>query len=272
MSARLDERRTAFMRGLSIAFLWPVLLLTLIVCFYVFRILNTLLVFGSQKRGAAKGLLEVSNHETLIDSFEVGLATYLPSLLLHPTLAPSHLADARNFMTHPILRFVYQALRVIPVKSTDDGCRNDIAAFRTAVRVLRDGGMMHIFIEGTRSPDDQLLPPKNQVGSIALLSGATVRPIFLTGGHKLFPYRKKMGDPPATWWRYLFGSQTEWLLDVRAGHRPVVFVGEEMTPEEILAIAGTGKHRDRAARVTAAIMDRIRQMQMLYRESTSTHA
>src|SRR5689334_15679439 len=115
MNARLDERRTAFMRGLSVAFLWLALLLTAIVCFLVFRICNQRLVFGSKKRAAGKRLLFVSNHQTLIDSFLVGQATYLNSLLVHPLLAPSHLADARNFMTHPILRFVYQALHVIPV-------------------------------------------------------------------------------------------------------------------------------------------------------------
>src|SRR5512141_660062 len=125
MTNTLNRWRAAVLRGLSMSFLWMSLLLTATVCFLVFRVLNRRLVYGSQKRAAAKRLLMVSNHQTLIDSFLVGQATYLNSLLLHPDLAPSHLADERNFMTHPILRFAYQALRVIPVKSTGTGERSD---------------------------------------------------------------------------------------------------------------------------------------------------
>ena len=136
-----------------------------------------------------------------------------------------------------------------------------------ACSTLRQGGMLHVFIEGTRSPDDNLMPPKPQVGALALDTGATVVPLYFRGMHRVHPYRKMPCDPPETWWRRWFGTHTEWLLDIRAGHHIVVEVGQPITPQELQVLAGSGEHRERVTRLSCAIMERL---QALRSESFKT--
>lgn len=247
-------------RGLLII----VLGLTWCICFFVFRILNRTTVHGWQFAGPRRRCLIVSNHQSLIDSFLVNWVIYYPSILWHPDLAPAHLADKKNFSTHRILNFAYDALRVIPVGRKEDGSRNDRAAFYAARAVLKAGRALHVFAEGTRSPDDQLRPIRTQIGSLALIENVTVIPVYFTGMHEVQPYRKKIGDPPVTIWRYLFGAHTEWLLDVRAGKRVTIVIGQPMTPKELVAIAGTDKHSLQSARVAEAIMERISDLQLAH--------
>ena len=252
------------------ALLYFTLVVTALVCVIGFRVLNRTRVLGAKNRGPRKHLLIVSNHQSLVDSFVVGMVIYFPWLFWRPNLAPSHLADARNFMTHPILRYVYQVLRVIPVGRNARGERRDSGAYATACGVLRNGGMLHVFIEGTRSIDQTLLPPKPQVGGLAFDTGATVRPIYITGLHAVHPYRKAPGDPPATWWRRLFGAHTEWLLDLRAGHQIAVVIGEDLTPDHICSLAGDGDHREQVTRLAEVIMEQIRKLKAKYEKSATS--
>ena len=108
-AADLASARARWRRGVG-AVVWSVigltLLLTMVICLIVFRVLNRLEVRGYRYRGPVRGQLATSNHQSLIDSFLVGLIIYFPWLIWQPHLAPYHLADARNFMTHPLLRYV----------------------------------------------------------------------------------------------------------------------------------------------------------------------
>lgn len=236
------------------------LVFTALMCLIGFRLLNKTAVMGVQNLGPRRRLLIVSNHQSLVDSFVVGMVIYFPWLFWRPNLAPSHLADARNFMTHPILRYVYRVLRVIPVGRNAQGERRDRGAYAAACNVLKAGGMLHVFGEGTRSTNQELLPPKPQIGGLALDTGATVRPVYITGLHAVHPYRKRPGDPPVTWWRRLFGPHTEWLLDIRAGHQITVVLGEDIAPDQARALAGDGDHREQVTCLAEAIMERIRML------------
>lgn len=258
-----DQPRSWLSVWLGRGLLFFTLALTWLTCLFVFRVLNRTTVIGRHYLGPRRRCLIVSNHQSLIDSFLVGLVAYFPWVLWHLDLAPSHLADANNFVTHPLLKFVYRELRVIPVGRNADGTRSDLKAFLAARRVLASGRILHVFPEGTRSTSEQLLPPVPQVGALALVDGVTVLPVYISGMHKVFPYRKKRGDPPATLWRFLFGRQTEWLLDVRAGHRLTVVVGRPISPDELRRIAGQGRPREQSARVSEALMCRIRHLQFV---------
>jgi len=223
----------------------------------IFGLLNRTVRFGRRLRLKPK-LLIVSNNQSLVDSFLVGWVLGTPTMFFRPSLIPYHLADARNFMSHPVLKHVYRALRVIPVGRAASGERQDHGALLTAVRVLQDGGVVHAFIEGTRSPNGTLQPPKKQVGALAMLSGAAVRLVYIDGMHHVQPYRKAPGDGPPTWMRRLFGAKTEWLLDMRTGQRIRVVVGDDMTPDEIATISGTsGTRHEQAQRVSDAIIERL---------------
>ena len=224
-----------------------------------FYVLNRTHVFGARNRGPQSRLMIVSNHKDSRDSFLIGLVTCFPWLLWKPHLMPYNLADAREGIDSWLLRFVYRTMRVIPVHRDATGQRHDHAAYLKACEVLNDEGVVHVYPEGTRSISEELSLPQPQVGAMALATGATVRPVYYYG--RFCPYRKYPGDPPITWLRPVFGENVEWLLDLRTGQLLIVIIGEDITPVEILAMAGDGDHRERNCRVAEGIMERIRILQ-----------
>lgn len=255
-----------------LALLWPTLVVVWLCCLFICRVLNRMVVSGLGTPRLGHGVQVVSNHQSLIDSFFIGLAIYYPELLWQPLRAPYHLADARNYMTHPLLRYVYWILRVISVQRAADGTRRDSEAFRRAIKILKRNGMLHVFIEGTRSLDSTLLPPRPQVATIALLSGATIKPVYISGMHAVHPYRKRAGDPPVTWWRRLFGAQTEWLLDIRTGHTVHVVIGEDLTPDQVKVLAGEGDLRERSERLAQALMEKLKALKETLNETQRAQA
>jgi 1-acyl-sn-glycerol-3-phosphate acyltransferase len=71
---------------------------------------------------------------------------------------------------------VLRASGQIPVRRGEP----DIAAVRTSVRVLRDGGVVGIFPEGTRGPGD-VAAIEPGAAYLALVTGATVVPVAFLG-------------------------------------------------------------------------------------------
>ncbi len=70
---------------------------------------------------------------------------------------------------------------------------SDTAALETAREILRQGGLLVLFPEGTRVRDpDQLGDPKRGAGRLALESGAPLVPAAITGTDRLFvgPFAK----------------------------------------------------------------------------------
>ncbi len=249
------------------------LTLTWLVCIFVFRVLNRTTVYGRQFAGPRRRCLIVSNHQSLIDSFLVGMVVYFPAVLWHPDLAPAHLADAKNFSSHGTLRYIYDILRVIPVARTAKGKRNDMAALRAVRRVLEQGRTLHVFIEGSRSQTEELLPPRREVGGHALVEGVTVLTVYFRGMHAVQEYCKNPDDLPPTLWNRLFGKpgrHTEWLTKLRAGNRIEIAIGRPIPPEEILAIAGQGAPRERQARVAEAIMDHIKNLRKQVQQNVTS--
>lgn len=246
---------------------YAVIVLTGILTLLIFRVFNRTKVIGSPPQGPQPRMLVISNHQSLIDSFLVGAILSYPWLFWKPWMLQYQLADGRNFMTHPVMRHIYALLRVIPVGRDSKGNRSDSAAFKRSVSVLRDGKMVHVFIEGTRSTTGELLPPKTQVAGMALLSEASVLPVYFTGMADVQPYRKKPGDGQPTWLRYVFGPTVEWLVDMRFGHRLTIAFGKAITPDEARAIIEGCPRTERYDRLANAIMDRIRSL----KEETERH-
>ncbi|KZB84508.1 lysophospholipid acyltransferase family protein [Amycolatopsis regifaucium] len=68
------------------------------------------------------------------------------------------------------------------------------AALDTATRLVREGHLLGIYPEGTRSPDGRLYKGKTGVARIALDSGGVVIPVVMIGTDKVNPIGSKM------WW------------------------------------------------------------------------
>jgi len=87
---------------------------------------------------------------------------------------------AAEYDNIPVAKYFIHLARCIPVRRG----QNDIKATKTALRRLRDGEALGIFIQGGirgREHDDQL---KNGVSMLALRSGATVIPAHISGAEE----------------------------------------------------------------------------------------
>src|SRR6266508_3539726 len=95
-------------RGWFFQFYWPVtsyLVTNLTVTFFwvLFFVLNRTTVVGRKNVGGARNTLLLANHQSMLDSFLVGLGAFYPQSWWRPHLIPWNPAAAENFYRTPIL-------------------------------------------------------------------------------------------------------------------------------------------------------------------------
>lgn len=121
-----------------------------------------------------------SNHQSHADYVFLGLAT------------PRHITfvvKAEAFAVGgPAGRLLTWLLRTMGQLRVDRGAgRGARAALDAGLAVLRDGGAVGIYPEGTRSPDGRLYKGRTGVGWLALTSGAPVIPVAMRGTGRVLP-------------------------------------------------------------------------------------
>lgn len=94
-----------------------------------------------------------------------------------------HYLARKTLLDWPVLGPIFPQLNVIPV----DQKNADRSALMGAIRVVREGGAVLIFPEGTRSPDGRLQPAQPGIGMIAAKTGAPVVPVAISGSHQALP-------------------------------------------------------------------------------------
>jgi 1-acyl-sn-glycerol-3-phosphate acyltransferase len=94
-----------------------------------------------------------------------------------------HYLARKSLLDVPILGPILPELNVIPV----DQKNADRSALMGAIRVVRNGGAVLIFPEGTRSPDGKLQPAQPGIGMIVAKTGAPVVPVNISGSYEAFP-------------------------------------------------------------------------------------
>ncbi|MGH7323324.1 MAG: lysophospholipid acyltransferase family protein [Candidatus Rokuibacteriota bacterium] len=126
-------------------------------------------------------VLLVANHSSLLD----------PPLIAGITRRPvSFLAKAELFRI-PLFGRLIWALNARPVRREG----GDPAALRTALRVLENGGILLVFPEGTRGQEGVLRPGKPGAGMLAILSGAPVVPVYVSGSGRAWPRGHRLPRP-----------------------------------------------------------------------------
>ena len=127
-----------------------------------------------------------SNHLSFSDSF------FMP--LLVPGRKVTFLAKAEYFTTPGLKgffsRMFFSAAGQVPIDRDDaDASR---AALKTGVRVLREGKLLGIYPEGTRSPDGRLHRGKTGVARMALEAGVPVIPVAMVNTDKIQPTGRRL--------------------------------------------------------------------------------
>lgn len=132
--------------------------------------------------------LRIVGHSNIPNEGRVIIAANHASYL-DPPLVGCSIVRRVNFMAmaelfrNPFCRAMYRVLGGFPVKRREA----DAGAIRHAVRLLKDGKVVMIFPEGTRSYDGRLQEPRGGVGMIVALSRAKVVPAFIKGTEKALP-------------------------------------------------------------------------------------
>jgi 1-acyl-sn-glycerol-3-phosphate acyltransferase len=122
------------------------------------------------KQGAA---LIVSNHLSLIDPFVVGFAAHR----LVNFMGKEELFDL------PVLGFLIRKLGSFPV----DRSRTDPAAMRTALSVLKEGELLGMFPEGTRSTTGEMIEFRTGAARVAARMNVPMIPAALFNTNKAMP-------------------------------------------------------------------------------------
>ncbi|MGW5052483.1 lysophospholipid acyltransferase family protein [Actinokineospora sp. NPDC004072] len=143
---------------------------------------------GREHIPATGGALLASNHLAVSDSF------FLPLMVERRVTFPAKI----EYFTEPGIKgrfkkWFFTGVGQIPIDRSGASAAQD--ALDTAVRLLREGKLMGIYPEGTRSPDGRLYRGKTGVARIALQAGVPVIPVAMFGTDKANPIGSKMWRP-----------------------------------------------------------------------------
>jgi 1-acyl-sn-glycerol-3-phosphate acyltransferase len=135
---------------------------------------------GMEAVPAEGPVIVVSNHLSFSDSFF--LALMLPRKI-------TYLAKQEYFTGKGIkgllTRMFFKAIQQVPIDRTSG--RAAEAAIVTGIRILRQGDMLGIYPEGTRTADGRLYRGKTGVARMALETPAPVLPVAMIGTYEIQP-------------------------------------------------------------------------------------
>lgn len=105
-----------FRNKVSIYFLRLIMYL---IIFLIFRVGNKIEIIGRKNIPKGKGILFLSNHQTLIDSFLIALGTVTPwDAFFHQEKLAYNLPEIKNFYYNGFLKTFFRALKTVPVSRT----------------------------------------------------------------------------------------------------------------------------------------------------------
>ncbi len=182
---------------------------------------------GTEHVPATGGAILASNHLSAADW------VFMPLSLKRRV---TFLAKAEYFTGTGIKGFVRKAFFTgagqVPIDRSSASAAED--AIQTGLRILREGKLLGIYPEGTRSPDGRLFRGKIGVARMALETGASVVPVAMVYGRRRLPLGLKLTTVEVRFGAPLDFSRYEGL----SGDR---FVERSITDEimyEIMELSG----------------------------------
>ncbi|KAA1252226.1 1-acyl-sn-glycerol-3-phosphate acyltransferase [Mycobacterium simiae] len=151
----------------------------------LFIVLGRPKVEGLENIPSSGPAILASNHLAVADSF------YLPLVVRRRItfLAKAEYFTGTGFKGF-INRWFYGGSGQVPIDRTNADSAQ--AALETAERLLRQGKLLGMYPEGTRSPDGRLYKGKTGLARLALQSGVPVIPVAMIGTNVVNPPGKKM--------------------------------------------------------------------------------
>ena len=147
------------------------------VCQQVARVLFTLFfrirVTHRERLPAQGGVLVVSNHQSYLD----------PILVAVGMSRPFHPMARETLFRFPPFAMLIRSLYAFPVRRASA----DLGAIREAMRRLKDGAVVLMFPEGTRTRDGSIAPLQAGPITIAGRTGVPVVPVVIEGAFEAWP-------------------------------------------------------------------------------------
>jgi len=138
-----------------------------------FRVFNRSEVTGRGHVPKSGGVLLIANHTSYVD----------PPIIGAVSPRPVHFMAKAQLLKIPLLGGWMSRSHTFPVRRGTP----DRAALRHAIELLRDGKVLLVFPEGSRSPDGRLQPFEDGAAFIALSARARVVPAGIIGARRVLP-------------------------------------------------------------------------------------
>ena len=124
----------------------------------------------------------LSDHQSMIDSFLVGMGVYYPESLIRSSIIPWSPAAEENFYRSTFLSWLADNWKCIPVKKG----RKDLAVVNK-MKIALESSPLIIFPEGTRTRNTKIGDGRAGSGLVILESWPDVVPICIDGMDKILP-------------------------------------------------------------------------------------
>ncbi len=149
------------------------------------NLLNRTRITGKENlRGLGHTWILASNHLTLMDDLFIGPLVIFPNSLRGYRYFPYHAPEQTNFYKKPIVSWFMRQTKSIPL-IRGNGIRQE--GMERLINAVKDGGILQIFPEGTRTRTGEIGQGKPGVGRIACETGAPVVPVYYQGLEKILP-------------------------------------------------------------------------------------
>lgn len=152
------------------------------VCNVILRPLYRVEVIGADNIPSTGGVLLCSNHIDNLDPPIVGISS--PRTI--------HFMAKEELFNVPVLKTLLPSIHAFPVKRG----MSDKQALRTGLQILKDGKVLGLFPEGTRSKTGELGQGLSGAGFFALRTDAKVIPCAIIGPYKPFKKLKVVFGSP----------------------------------------------------------------------------
>lgn len=146
----------------------------------LFRVFFRPVVRGEEHIPATGGALVASNHLSMCDSLFLPIMTRRRMSFL----AKNEYFTGKGIKGRAKAAFV-RGTGLIPLDRADADAA--AAALRTGARAVREGLLLGVYPEGTRSPDGRLYRGKTGIARMALETGVPVVPVAMIGTDRVQP-------------------------------------------------------------------------------------
>ena len=166
----------------------------------VFGVLSGWEIRGAENIPRSGGLIVASNHVSLWDPPLVGAA--LPREM--------HFLAKEELFSAPVLGALIRSVNSIPIRRGTA----DLSGLSRAMAMLRQGGALLLFPEGSRMRDGELHRPRAGVGLLAVQADVPILPCYISGSNQHRRWltraaRARIWFGQARHWRELAGPDIE---------------------------------------------------------------